>query len=82
MGCVNNVKLTLANSLHRLPSMNDVEKKRRILNYTTQMRKQYLKLLVLVKWAENAKDIQMCQVSVDRHTLFTLYSAYLSTCFL
>lgn len=26
------------------------------------MRKQYLKLLVLVKWAENAKDIQMCQV--------------------
>lgn len=42
--------------------MSDVEKKRQILTYTTFMRKQYLKLLVLVKWAENANDIQMCQV--------------------
>ncbi|KAI8087237.1 mediator complex subunit MED14-domain-containing protein [Thamnidium elegans] len=44
-----------------LPSMSDVEKKRQILTYTTFMRKQYLKLLVLVKWAESAQDIQMCQ---------------------
>lgn len=42
--------------------MSNVEKKRQILTYTTFMRKQYLKLLVLVKWAESAKDIQMCQV--------------------
>jgi hypothetical protein len=42
--------------------MSDVEKKRQILTYTTFMRKQYLKLLVLVKWAENANEIQMCQV--------------------
>ncbi|KAG0184516.1 mediator complex subunit [Apophysomyces sp. BC1034] len=44
-----------------LPSMSDVERKRQILNYATFARKQFLKLLVLVKWAENAKDIQMCQ---------------------
>ncbi|KAF1797445.1 mediator complex subunit MED14-domain-containing protein [Mucor lusitanicus] len=44
-----------------LPSMSEVEKKRQILTYTTFVRKQFLKLLVLVKWAENANDIQMCQ---------------------
>lgn len=42
--------------------MSDVEKKRQILTYTTFVRKQFLKLLVLVKWATNANDIQMCQV--------------------
>lgn len=47
----------------RLPSMSDVEKKRQILTYSTFIRKQFLKLLALVKWAENAKDIQMCQVT-------------------
>ncbi|KAL7319662.1 mediator complex subunit, variant 5 [Mucor circinelloides] len=41
--------------------MGEVEKKRQILTYTTFVRKQFLKLLVLVKWAENANDIQMCQ---------------------
>ncbi|KAF7726089.1 mediator complex subunit [Apophysomyces ossiformis] len=45
-----------------LPSMSDVERKRQILNYATFARKQFMKLLVLVKWAENAKDIQMSQV--------------------
>ncbi|KAI9273703.1 mediator complex subunit MED14-domain-containing protein [Sporodiniella umbellata] len=44
-----------------LPSMSDVEKKRQILNYTTFVRKQFLKLLVLVKWSDCADDIQMCQ---------------------
>ncbi|GAN01025.1 mediator of RNA polymerase II transcription subunit 14-like [Mucor ambiguus] len=44
-----------------LPSMSEVEKKRQILTYTTFVRKQFLKLLVLVKWAENANDMQMCQ---------------------
>lgn len=43
--------------------MGEVEKKRQILTYTTFVRKQFLKLLVLVKWAENANDIQMCQVN-------------------
>lgn len=50
--------------------MSDVEKKRQILGYATFMRKQYLKLLVLVKWAENAKDIQMCQVRTSFFTCF------------
>ncbi|KAG0985182.1 hypothetical protein G6F29_004223 [Rhizopus arrhizus] len=44
-----------------LPSMSDVEKKRQILNYTTFVRKQFLKLLALVKWADCADDIQTCQ---------------------
>ncbi|KAL0095351.1 mediator complex subunit MED14-domain-containing protein [Phycomyces blakesleeanus] len=44
-----------------LPSMSDVERKRQILNFATFARKQFLKLSVLVKWAENANDIQMCQ---------------------
>lgn len=42
--------------------MTDVEKKRQILTYTTLIRKQFLKLLAVIKWAENANDIQMCQV--------------------
>ncbi|KAI8368341.1 mediator complex subunit MED14-domain-containing protein [Choanephora cucurbitarum] len=50
--------LTLTDTL---PSMSDVEKKRRILTYSISVRKQFLKLLVLIKWAENAEDIQMCQ---------------------
>ncbi|KAI8329293.1 mediator complex subunit MED14-domain-containing protein [Chlamydoabsidia padenii] len=44
-----------------LPSMSEVERKRQILNYTTFTRKQFLKLTVLMKWAKNADDIQMCQ---------------------
>lgn len=43
--------------------MSDVEKKRQILNYTTFVRKQFLKLLALVKWADCADDIQTCQVN-------------------
>lgn len=65
--------------------MSDVEKKRQILTYTTFMRKQYLKLLVLVKWAESAKDIQMCQVKeegkkkvfIKLNTCFPLYYIYI-----
>ncbi|ORY98525.1 mediator complex subunit MED14-domain-containing protein [Syncephalastrum racemosum] len=44
-----------------LPSRSDVEKKRQILQHVTFYRKQILKLQVLVKWAEDANDIQMCQ---------------------
>ncbi|KAI8372823.1 mediator complex subunit MED14-domain-containing protein [Radiomyces spectabilis] len=44
-----------------LPSMPDIERKRQILQYATFVRKQFLKLYVLVKWADNADDVQMCQ---------------------
>ncbi|KAI8150222.1 mediator complex subunit MED14-domain-containing protein [Fennellomyces sp. T-0311] len=44
-----------------LPSRSDTEKKRHILNYATLVRKQIIKLQVLVKWADDADDIQMCQ---------------------
>ena len=40
-----------------------MEKKRQILKYVTFVQNQMLKLSVLVKWAENADDIQMCQVT-------------------
>jgi hypothetical protein len=46
--------------------MSEVEKKRLILYYTTNARKQFGKLLVLLKWASNAKNIQTCQVRVMR----------------
>jgi hypothetical protein len=42
--------------------MSDVEKKRQILTYITLVKKQFSKLLVLVKWAKDANDVQMCQV--------------------
>lgn len=48
--------------LYSLPSMSDIERRRQILYYTTSTRKQFLKLMTLVKWAENADNIQMCQV--------------------
>lgn len=54
--------------------MSDVERKRQILNYTTFTRKQFLKLTVLMKWAENADDIQMCQV--DEQTSAKIYHCY------
>ncbi|KAG2180765.1 hypothetical protein INT44_003772 [Umbelopsis vinacea] len=44
-----------------LPAMSEVDKKRSILYYTTNARKQFVKLLVLLKWASNAQNIQTCQ---------------------
>ncbi|KAM3579891.1 mediator complex subunit [Umbelopsis sp. WA50703] len=44
-----------------LPSMSEVEKKRLILYYATNARKQFVKVLVLLKWASNAQNIQTCQ---------------------
>ncbi|KAI8064780.1 mediator complex subunit MED14-domain-containing protein [Gongronella butleri] len=44
-----------------LPAMSDIERKRQILYFTTETRKQFLKLMVLVHWAMDANDIQMCQ---------------------
>ncbi|KAI8985388.1 mediator complex subunit MED14-domain-containing protein [Pilobolus umbonatus] len=64
-----------------LPSMSDVEKKRQILNYATFVRKQFLKLLVLVKWAKNARDIQMCQnimaFLANQNQIFQITTDYL-----
>jgi hypothetical protein len=46
----------------RLPSMNDLDRKRSILNYATATRSQFIKLLVLTRWAKKAKQIYHCQV--------------------
>ncbi|KAI8967316.1 mediator complex subunit MED14-domain-containing protein [Mycotypha africana] len=72
MACMVPLRVMLGKLVHKahsdlmtlvdtLPSMSEVEKKRQILNYTTFIRKQFAKVLALVKWAENANDIQMCQ---------------------
>ncbi|CAO3599157.1 unnamed protein product [Absidia cylindrospora] len=58
---INKAHADLMTLTDTLPSMSDVERKRQILNYTTFTRTQFLKLMVLVKWAENADDVQMCQ---------------------
>jgi hypothetical protein len=57
----------------RLPAMSEVEKKRLILYYTTNARKQFVKLLVLLKWASNAQNIQTCQVCVYKNVISDLW---------
>ncbi|RUS20565.1 hypothetical protein BC937DRAFT_94940 [Endogone sp. FLAS-F59071] len=45
----------------RLPALGEVERKRRILEYVINTRQQFIKLLVLVKFAVNARNVQKCQ---------------------
>ncbi|KAI9308076.1 mediator complex subunit MED14-domain-containing protein [Cunninghamella echinulata] len=58
---INKAHADLMTLTDTLPSMSDIERRRRILLYTTSTRSQFLKLTALVKWAENADNIQMCQ---------------------
>jgi len=46
----------------RLPSMSDVPKKKRMLEYLLETRRQMIKLLVLVKWARVSKEVEQCIV--------------------
>ncbi|KAL1914764.1 uncharacterized protein VTP21DRAFT_8022 [Calcarisporiella thermophila] len=50
----------LQNLTDVLPSMSDTERKRQILEYTMDTRRQFIKLLVLTKWASNAKNVKLC----------------------
>ncbi|KAF9431947.1 mediator complex subunit [Entomortierella beljakovae] len=65
----------LSNLSDVLPSMNDAQKKIQILQYALSKREQFIKLLVLTKWAKNANKFQQCQniVGFLRHEneLFT-----------
>ena len=47
----------------RLPAMSDVPKKKRMLEYLLETRRQMIKLLVLVKWARVSKEVEQCIVS-------------------
>ncbi|ORX86392.1 MED14-domain-containing protein [Basidiobolus meristosporus CBS 931.73] len=58
---VNQAYADLQNLTEVLPGMPIVERKRAILEYSLNTRQQFVKLLVLVKWAVNADKVQQCQ---------------------
>lgn len=47
----------------RLPSAPDDKRKRMVVDYALQTRRQLLKLLVLVRWSERAQGITKSMVS-------------------
>ncbi|GJJ75588.1 mediator of RNA polymerase II transcription subunit 14 [Entomortierella parvispora] len=51
----------LSNLSEILPSMDDAQRKLHILEYALSKREQFIKLLVLTKWAKSAPKIQQCQ---------------------
>lgn len=50
----------LQNLTEILPSMSDIPRKKTLLNHFLQVRKQFTKLLVLVRWSRHAGDVQKC----------------------
>ncbi|KAK9768170.1 mediator complex subunit [Basidiobolus ranarum] len=58
---VNQAYADLQNLTEVLPGMPTIERKRAILEYSLNTRQQFIKLLVLVKWAVNADKVQQCQ---------------------
>jgi len=42
--------------------MSDVPKKKKMLDYLLETRRQMIKLLVLVKWAKVSKEVDQCIV--------------------
>jgi hypothetical protein len=42
--------------------MSDVPKKKKILEYLLETRRQMIKMLVLVKWAKVSKEVEQCIV--------------------
>ncbi|KAG0317244.1 mediator complex subunit [Dissophora globulifera] len=65
----------LTNLSELLPPLSDSDKKLHILEYALSKREQFIKLLVLTKWAKSANKFQQCQniVGFLRHEneLFT-----------
>ena len=55
-----------------LPAMSDVPKKKRMLEYLLETRRQMIKLLVLVKWAKVSKEVNQCIVRVSLETSLTV----------
>lgn len=48
----------------RSPSMDDFERKKRVIDYVIHSRRQIIKLLVLVKWSANAAPAHKIMVCV------------------
>jgi hypothetical protein len=42
--------------------MSDVPKKKKMLDYLLETRRQMIKMLVLVKWAKVSKEVEQCIV--------------------
>lgn len=42
--------------------MSDVPKKKKMLEYLLETRRQMIKMLVLVKWAKVSKEVEQCIV--------------------
>ncbi|KAG0087513.1 mediator complex subunit [Podila epicladia] len=51
----------LSNTSEILSSMQDPQKKHTLLDFTLSKREQFIKLLVLTKWAKSATKVQQCQ---------------------
>lgn len=45
-----------------LPAAPEPERKRKIVDYVLQTRRQILKLLVLVRWSSEAENVAKCMV--------------------
>ncbi|KAI8319151.1 mediator complex, subunit MED14 [Martensiomyces pterosporus] len=77
----------LVTLVETLPSRTESSRREEILKYACHMREQLTKLLVLVRWAQNAPQIQKCQNVIaylqSQNEYFTrsvdgLYATYLS----
>lgn len=53
--------------------MHDPQKKHTLLDFTLSKREQFIKLLVLTKWAKSATKVQQCQVCA-RGFFFVLFA--------
>uniref|UniRef100_A0A8C9PBA2 Mediator of RNA polymerase II transcription subunit 14 n=1 Tax=Spermophilus dauricus TaxID=99837 RepID=A0A8C9PBA2_SPEDA len=49
--------------LLRLPRKSDVERKIEIVQFASRTRQLFVRLLALVKWANNAGKVEKCAVS-------------------
>jgi hypothetical protein len=50
-----------------LPGLSNTPRKKRMLDYLLETRRQMIKLLVLVKWARVSKEVDQCIVLFHSH---------------
>lgn len=64
-------------SLFRLPSSSDAARKRMLADFVVKHKKQVVKLYAVVKWAKDARDIQLCMVKCSNSKVMDAWNAYL-----
>ncbi|GAA5922202.1 hypothetical protein JCM1841_000673 [Sporobolomyces salmonicolor] len=74
----------LANLVETLPSSNDQQRKRAIIDYVLHTRRQVLKLLVLARWSTEAHRVQKAMniiglLTLQNHALSSSISSLTST---